>query len=223
MAASILIIGANGRMGQHLIYAAARETNKPTIHAFVRNPASLPPPVASVCDSVQRGNALEAEDVRAALVESSATHIIVAIGVPNSTARSTLRADSAKAITEAIERSEQPVKVVVVSSMGAGGTKIKFGFGIGSLTHFILRHVLDDHDHQEERFLSFFENDKDKLLIVRPTELTEGRAGAKVTLFDGDKRTPSMKVDRGDVATWIAGQVCRDGECFGRAVNITRA
>lgn len=223
MTASILVIGANGRMGQNLIHAASLETNKPLIHAFVRNPASLPSSVSDLCESVQRGNALQAEDVRAALVETSATHVIVAIGVPNSTAPSTLRTDSAKAITEAIESSKQSVKVVVVSSIGAGGTKIKFGFGIGSVIRFILRHILVDHDHQEERFLSFFENDKDKLLIVRPTELTDGKGGAKVTLFDGDKKIPTMKVDRRDVATWIVAQVCRDGECFGRAVNITRA
>ncbi|PXF43648.1 hypothetical protein BWQ96_06607 [Gracilariopsis chorda] len=223
MTASILIIGANGRMGQNLIHAATLQTKKPHIHAFVRNPLSLPPSVASLCYSVHKGDALCSDDVQAALTATSATHVVVAVGVPDSNVLSSLRTDSANTITEAISRSNQTVQVVVVSSIGAGGTRIKFSFGLGTLFHFMLQHVLTDHDHQEERFLRFFENDKERLLIVRPTQLTDGYGGDKVILFDGQQKTPTLKVDRRDVSVWILGQICGEGDCFGRAVNITRA
>ncbi|CAN8075805.1 unnamed protein product [Agarophyton chilense] len=223
MVPSILIIGANGRTGQNLIQAALAHEPAPIVHAFVRNPDSLPPAVAAKCASVQKGDALQTDQVRAALAASDATHLVVAIGVPNDLSVSTLRTDSAKAIVQAIENTARDVNVVVVSSLGAGGSSIKMGFGIGMFVGHMLRNVLRDHDGQEECFNQAFEHKKQSLLIVRPTNLIDGHPGKQLLLFDGQKKTPSSKTDRRDLADWIITQIFDGAQHFGNSVNITAA
>ncbi|KAI0558610.1 NAD(P)H-binding [Gracilaria domingensis] len=223
MTISILVIGASGRTGRRVIEAATNQQNPPQVHAFARNPASIPPEVAQKCASVQRGDALDSDDVYDALNATKATHIVISIGVPNSTSPSTLRGDTANAITQAMRRYNSPVKTVIVSALGASGTKIQYGFGVGMVIYFILRHLLKDHDRQEAIFADFYKERPNDLLIVRPTGLTEGKDGAKLHMFDGQQKTPTLWVDRLDVATWIVNQICVEGDQFGKAVNITRA
>ncbi|KAI0560091.1 NAD(P)H-binding protein [Gracilaria domingensis] len=206
-----------------IIQAASAHQSTPQVHAFVRNPDSLSDSVRSQCASVQKGDALQVDDVHNALVASNTSHLIVAIGIPNDLSPTSLRTDSAKSITEAIDKCGRDVKVVVVSSLGAGGTKIQIGFGFGMIAGAMLRNVLKDHDGQEECFNKSFENKKNSLLIVRPVNLTEGQGGANTQLFDGHKRTPSSKLDREDLAKWIVQQICENGDKFGQSVNIARA
>ncbi|KAI0560082.1 NAD(P)H-binding protein [Gracilaria domingensis] len=229
MTKSILVIGANGRIGQQLLRSISSSgvhsgsEQRPALHAFVRRPKSLPEPLVTVCDSVQKGDALRVDDVYNALITTEATHVVVAIGVPNSTKKSTLREESAKTLVEAMQRSGRQTRVVLVSSIGAGNTRIRLGFGIGLTLSIYLRHVLSDHTRQEQCFDSFFQGRKKDLLIVRPTALVDGKGGKKLVLFDGADRTPSGQVDRSDVARWIAEQIAKDDHRFGQTVNITAA
>ncbi|PXF45744.1 hypothetical protein BWQ96_04512 [Gracilariopsis chorda] len=223
MTTSILVIGATGRTGQQLIKAANEHPDHPQVHAFARNPQSFPSEIAEKCTSVQKGDALVADQVYDALVATKATHIVIAIGVPNSTAPSTLRGDSAEAIIEAMKRYPKPVKTVIISALGASDTKIQFGFGVGMVIYYILRHLLKDHDRQEASFLDYYNDNEKGLLIVRPTGLVDGQEGSKVLLFDGQGRTPSLTVDRYDMAAWVVNQIANDGDCFGKAINISKA
>lgn len=224
MAPSILIIGSNGRTGITLILAASKQTPRPDVHAFVRNPASLPSQSETLCKSVQKGDALVVDDVHAALVTTKATHIIISIGATaNATGPTTVRGDSAKSITEALTKYAHSVKVIIVSSLGAGGTHIKIGFGVGmALTH-LLRHVIKDHNVQEQLFQTYFDDNKKQLLIVRATGLTQNGGGAAIVLFDGQKAAPTSRVDRADVSKWIMERICENGDQFGDAINITTA
>lgn len=115
------------------------------------------------------------------------------------------------------------VKVVVVSSTGAGGTKIEIGFGVGVLVRYMLRHVLSDHDKQEHEFKTRMGSQKDRLLIVRPTALTDGKENGDIAEFLATERAPTARVDRADVATWILDAVCNEGtdSYFGKEISLS--
>jgi hypothetical protein len=68
------------------------------------------------------------------------------------------------------------------------------------MIEFHLRHVLRDHDGQEAAILSAM---KDRTMIVRPTGLTENESTGRTTMFDGNKKCPTMKTDRKDLTDWL--------------------
>lgn len=219
---SILIIGASGRLGLNLIQAAAALPEPPAVHAFLRTPSKLPPSHSNLCQSVLQGDGCNAQDIGHALQATSADIVIVAVGVPNSLARSDLRRRSAQALMQQVgDKARFPnVKVVCVSSTGAGGTTIDFGMGVGRVMQFMLRHIMADHTGQEAEMKAAID-DRARLWIVRPTSLTDGKHGGKVVTFDGNKRAPGTKIDRADVARWIMEGVCGPGDAFGGEVCIT--
>lgn len=118
----------------------------------------------------------------------------------------------------------QDVRVVCVSSIGAGGSNIIVGFGIGSLIKFHLRKILRDHDLQEETFIDGMNVQKaSRLLIVRPTALSDGKPGARIVTFGDQEKVPTLNIDRDDVAKYIADNVCGREDMFGKVVNIATA
>ena len=64
---------------------------------------------------------------------------------------------------------------------------------------------------------------QDRTLIVRPTNLTENKAVGSTTLFDGNKKAPSMEIDRKDLAEWVVHNAIFGNEvAFGsKPINIT--
>lgn len=146
----------------------------------------------------------------------------MAVGVPDSVAKSDVRHMTAKALMDVIKPGSQyqHVKVVVVSSTGAGGTKIDVGMGIGMVLAFVLRHVMRDHDNQESEFKSRI-GDQGRLLIVRPTALTDGKSTGRVVTFEKDAKGPTSRTDRADLAKWIVEQICGGSKAFGKEVSIT--
>lgn len=223
---SILIIGASGNLGLALIHSTAEHLSKPSVHAFVRTSSRIPPKEAALCATIQHGDALSQHDIKRALEVTHADTVIIAIGVRNSTAKSNLRENSARALIEVIRPGSpfEHIRVVCISSLGAGGSRILLGFGIGKLIRFNLRHVLRDHDMQEEVLIrGMGSKNANRLLIIRPTSLTDGNPGRKVVRFGSEEKAPSFKIDREDVAAYIAEQVCGGGEQFGNAVNVDTA
>jgi putative NADH-flavin reductase len=204
---SVLIIGATGRTGTYLIKRLAKgqtgdESNAPSIFAMCRDPSKISVDAKACCTGVVRGNARDAKDIEHALKASNADLVIVAIGNGDSVKKNDIRTASAKALVSILTKSEhRHVRVLVVSSSGAGGSRIKVGLGIGKFIEFHLRHVLHDHDGQEEAFLSAMKN---RTLIVRPTALHDNRATGKVVTFDDDDKCPTLETDRADLADWIA-------------------
>jgi hypothetical protein len=92
------------------------------------------------------------------------------------------------------------VKVVVVSSTGAGASTIKVGMGIGKLIEFHLRHILKDHNGQESSFACV---KKDGAIIVRAAALTDNKPTGKTEIFHDTARYHSIHIDRSDLAAWI--------------------
>lgn len=146
----------------------------------------------------------------------------MSIGNGDSTARTDIREATARALMDVIGKGTEyeHVKVVLVSSTGAGGTKIDVGFGLGKILAFTLRHVMEDHDNQEKQFTTRI-GDASRLLIVRPTALTENKPTGHTKAFPKNAKAPSIHTDREDLANWIIAQVAAGTKSYGREVSLT--
>lgn len=182
---SFLIIGATGRTGLHLLRAIAAHDSHPPAHAFARSPSKFQTADSALCTTIQQGDATVLADIESALRTTKADVVIVAIGVANSTAKTDLRARPASALYEAVSKKEfDTVRVVVISAVGAGGSVIDVGWGIGQLVGWVLRDVMKDHDKQEEILGALGE----RVMIVRPMGLGEGKEAGGVQEFLDERR-----------------------------------
>ena len=213
---SVLIIGATGAMGLQCIRHLAEEPTVSEIHVFCRNPSKLSDTDKRVCDSIIVGNARNAVDVEKALTKSKANYVVMATGNGADVSKSDTRQKTGEALAAAMSKPAfSHVKAVIVSSHGAAETKIKVGMGIGTLITHHLRHILADHTLQEKAFNRLM----NRTLIVRPTALTDDKSGKKVVEFDGQKKGPSINIDRSDVAAYITKEIAVDFQ--GRKVCLT--
>jgi hypothetical protein len=202
---SVLVVGASGLTGLACIRALSQKEGT-KVHGFCRNPTKLDPSVRALCTSVIAGNAHEEKDIESALISSNANWIIISIGNGESVAKDDIRAVSAKVIHKVLlQPSFQHIRVVVVSSTGAGPSKIIVGMGIGQLITFYLRHILVDHSEQEAVFGS--PELHPRTTIVRATALTDNRATGKLVTYGDTQKTPSIHTDRADLAKWIVEDI----------------
>lgn len=217
---SILLIGATGRSGQEILHQLMIHPSRPVINIFCRDPTKLEPEYHKRCDSVFQGDARSSKDIERAIAASDADIVIVAVGNGDNLGKSDIRTANAQAVVTAMQQPGMDhVKAVVLSSTGAGPTKIIVGMGIGKLIEHHLRHVLKDHDGQESTFLD--NGLADRVVLVRPTSLTDGKANGKIIEFGDTDKSPTIHIDRGDVAVYIAKEACRSSFAGGRTVNIT--
>jgi hypothetical protein len=218
---AILIIGATGRTGTCLLKRLANvqqpSNNAPTsIFAMCRDASKLSDEARACCDGVIKGNARGPKDMENALKASKADLVIVAVGNGDNVKKNDIRTATAKALVSVVtSMGHRNVRAVIVSSIGSGGSKIKVGFGVGTLIDFHLRHVLHDHDGQAAECLT--SSMKERTFIVRPTGLTEGKAtGKKVVPFGGNEKCPNLETDREDLANCIAKEVIFNPNGAGR-------
>ena len=207
---SVLVIGANGRTGKQVIKKFAKHDTKPKVYGFCRDPTKLPMEYKKLCTMVYRGDACNADDIEYALNDSNVNVIVVTIGNGDSLHKTTVRTETAKCIVSVLQQPQyEHIKVLVVSSNGAGGSRIDVGmFGIGKVLEMALRNVLQDHDGQEVAFRSKL---LDRTVIVRPTALVDNYPTGKVVQFGDLQKQPSMNTDRDDLADWIVEEVCGGG------------
>lgn len=212
---NFLVLGATGLTGKAFLKALAKHLDQPSIHAFARTPSKLTPADASLCTSIHKGDATNPDDIEAALEFTQADVIVQSIGVPNSTQKSNVREQSSVALLTVLSKpAYSHVKVVAISAIGAGGTKMIYGWGLGMIASWILKHVIADHDQQE----GILRKLSGRMAIVRPTGLGEGPSGAGVQQFVG--RAPTFMVQRNDLAEWVVNRVF-EGAWWGEAVNVT--
>ena len=216
---SILLIGATGRSGYQILHQLLVNSTKPKVHVFCRDPTKLAPEYHKRCASVYQGDARSAKDIEHAIAASDADIVIVAIGNGDNLKKTDTRTANAQALATVMKQpGMEHVKAVVVSSTGAGPTEIIVGMGIGKLIEHHLRHILRDHDGQEAAFLD--SGLGDRTVIIRPTSLTDGKATGKIIEFGNKVKSPTIKIDRGDVAVYVVKEAC-GGSFRGKAVNIT--
>lgn len=218
---SVLIFGATGRIGKYVIEAGADHPTQPELHAFVRNPDKLTAEEKKLCKSVIKGDATNPTDIQRALEESKANYVVIGMGTPHLQVQD-IRERNALAVAQALGTGTkfEHVKIIVISAIGAGDSKPIVGYGIGTIIEFILRHPLADHDKQEPILMALNKEDNKRVMIVRPTGLTEGKATGKMVLFGATDPCPSIMTDREDLGKWVVQQICNDSPLFGTATNI---
>lgn len=200
---SVLIIGATGKSGLAMARKLAKDSNV-AVHAMARNPDKLAT-MSKLFESIVEGNAHSSSDVENALNETKANWVVISVGNGESVSQSDVRTSNAIATTSVLQKTAfSQVRVIVLSSVGAGLSKIIVGFGIGSLLAFHLRHVLADHNGQEEAFGALGAK---RRTIVRATNLTDDAPVGKLVTFGDTDRMPGSKTDRADRADWISDMI----------------
>jgi len=215
---SVLVIGASARTGLEILQQLSQDHKKKEVHAFCRDPFKIPDQYKQFCQSVITGDARDPDDIERAIDDSGSHVVIVCIGNGDSVAKSSVRTASARALADVMEKPKyHHVHALIVSSTGAGTSKIKVGMGVGKIISFHLRHVLQDHTGQEKAFGPVI----DRTVIVRATALTDNKATGNVKEFGDKEKSPTIKIDRTDLAKWVVKEVCASGPVGGKVVNIT--
>lgn len=246
---SILILGATGRTGLQIIQHIHQhqqqqnppssdnsnsnsDTVTPKIFAFCRDPSKIQhdSPIKTKCHAIIQGNARSSSDIDHALQHSQADLVVVCVGNGDSVKKSDTRAASAQALVKVLSSTPSygHVRVLVVSSIGAGASRIKAGCGIGMFLEYHLRHILADHTKQEAIFVSSLQ---DRTMIVRPTGLTEddvvldAKNGGKMVTFGDQEKCPTVQTSRSALAAWLVKEaICSrvPSVYFGnKPVNVT--
>jgi uncharacterized protein YbjT (DUF2867 family) len=216
---AVLVIGATGRTGLECVRHFANHQTSPAVHAFCRDVNKLDDKDKALCTSIVQGDAFSPIDLERALAQTRADVVVLCIGSGDSVKKSYNRTASAHAIAQVLKMPQNKrVSIVVVSSAGAGSSRIIVGGGLGKLISLHLRHVLADHTGQENAFRSL----QSRTTVVRATSLTENEATGKLVYFQDREKSPTIKTDRADLAAWIAEEVCCGTKPVGgRVVNVT--
>ena len=218
---SILLIGATGRAGHEIVNQLIAHPSQPQLHLFCDKSTEVDDKHREACASVYQGDSSRATDVLGALQETEANIVILSIDNRNrDTTKPDICTGSAWAVVSAMKMPGMDhVRAIVLSSTGAGTSRIRVRrMSYGRLLEYRQRHVLRDHRGQES---AFFRNAlDDRTVIIRTTVLTDGKATGNVIEFSDTERAPSFRIDRVDVAMYVAKEVC-SGLARGRIVNIT--
>merc|ERR1712125_6645 len=159
-----------------------------------------------------------------ALWETQANVVVVSVGAGDSVKKDDIRTKSAEALASVLTKNGEEefgrVRVLIVSSNGAGGSRILVGFGIGKLIEFHLRHILKDHNGQENAFRSS-PLLQTRTCIVRPTSLTDNQATKNLVVFGDYEKPKTIKTDRADLADWVTKAICDESVPGEKIVNVT--
>jgi NAD(P)H-binding len=202
----ILLVGATGKTGLEVAHQLSENPSKPSIHAICRDIAKLQKATTVKFDTVSKGDASKADDIEAALLKSEANWIIVCIGQGMNLSKDNhIRTENAEATVEVLQQPEfKHVRVLVVSSSGAGKSRIIVGWGIGVMISYYLRHVLKDHTGQELAFQKI----ANRTTIVNSTILVEKKPVGSLVSFGDDEESPMTETHIADLAAWIVNELC---------------
>lgn len=193
----VIIFGATGSVGRHLVGQALEDGH--TVTAFARNPSRLGVTHANLVH--RAGDVLDADAVQAALAGQDAA--VVALGAGR---KGGVRMAGTRNIVAAMNR-HGVRRLICASTLGAGDSypalnffwkRIMFGL--------LLRDAFADHQLQEDIIR---QSDLD-WVIVRPGAYTDGPAtGAYKSGFDPAEKGLSLKISRADVAGFMLRQLTR--------------
>lgn len=214
---SLLLIGATGKTGLAILDQLTKHPSHPAIHVLCRDVSKLSPSNQNKCASILKGNARNASDIEMALNQSHAEWVIVCVGNGENVSKNDIRTVNANATVSVLKKPQfNHVRALIVSSTGAGSSRIIVGMGIGKLISYHLRHVLADHTGQEAAFSQI----QNRATVVRATSLTDNQATGKLAYFGDQSKGPSIKTDRADLGEWVANEVCGSSK-ESRVVNVT--
>ncbi len=195
----LLIFGASGSVGQHLVSQALEQEH--TVTAFTRNDKGFEDSHYPNLNFF-RGNVLNFDSVAEASKDQDAIFCVLGAG-----RKGNVRADGTFNIVKAME--EQGVnRLISLSTLGAGDSydnlnffwkKIMFGW--------FLKEAYKDHQLQEKYIM---QSELD-WTVVRPAAFTDGPLTRKYRYgFTSHDKTLKMKVSRADVAHFMLKQIEMD-------------
>ncbi|NKB35995.1 MAG: NAD(P)H-binding protein [Gammaproteobacteria bacterium] len=194
----IVIFGASGSLGQHLVKQALNQGHQ--VSAFARDPSALKLQHQDLTRI--KGNALKPIDVAAAVKGHDAVLIVLGTGPMGS-----IRAIGTKNIVDAMQYCGIR-RLVCLSTLGTGdsGALLNF-FWKHIMFGMLLRKVFADHQAQEK---IVNESDLD-WTIVRPAAFTDGPATG--TYEHGSSlagKKLKLKISRADIASFMVQQLSSD-------------
>lgn len=193
----LIIFGATGTLGKHLVKQALAQGHAVT--AFARDPAALDLGHRNL--TRRAGNVLDQEAVMAAVQGHDA--VLIALGAGR---KGTVRAVGTRHIVNAMQH-HGVRKLVCMSSLGAGDSRTLLNFFWKHIMFgLLLKQAMADHNAQEA-IIKQSDNDIE-WVIVRPAAFTEGDATGDYQ--HGSALTPGnlkLKISRADVAGFLLQQL----------------
>lgn len=193
----LLIFGATGKVGRHLVEQALERGHEVT--AFARHPEKLGPSREKL--RLAKGDVLEIGSIIAAMRGQDG--VLCALGMPLLNKKG-LRARGTANIVQAME--EVGVRrLVCLSALGTGDSAELLPFRYKFiLVPLLMRHLYADHELQE----THVRNSGLDWVIARPANFVEGeRTGEYRHGFTAGEEAPALKISTADVADFMLKQV----------------
>ena len=195
---NIIIFGATGRMGKHLVKQALELGHSVT--AFVRDRKKVDNADGSL--KIVEGNVFDPESVKNAVDSQDA--VICALGDGR---KGTVRAGGTKSIVDAMEQTGVR-RLIVQSTVGVGDSAANLTFFWKYIMFgLLLKAAFADHVEQEK----IVEKSDTDWTIVRPAAFTDGQKTEEYRHgFAPDAKGLTLKISCADVADFILKQVTDD-------------
>ncbi len=194
----LIIFGATGTMGRHLVDQALSQGHQVT--AFARKPFALKLDHRNL--TRQAGDVLD----RGAVADAVQGHdaVLIALG---SGRKGTVRSVGTKHVIDGMER-HGVRRLVCQTTLGAGDSRANLNFFWKHIMFgLLLREVYADHEAQE----AFTKQSDLDWIIVRPAAFTDGPAtGAYKHGFPPTEKNLKLKISRADVANFMLRQLADD-------------
>lgn len=198
----ILVIGAAGKTGAAVVEQAVAAGHDVT--AFVHTAATYTRPDDHQNVRIAEGDALNPEQVAAALVGQDAVIDTLASKVPYKA--TTLETDAARILIAAMDQ-HHVRRLLIVSALGEGESRAN--------TSFVYEHLL------MPTFLRGIMKDKAGMeaevstsnldwTIVRAATLTDDEPTGSIRTYDADDGNTAHKLTRTDLATFLVSELPRD-------------
>ena len=189
----IVIFGASGRTGRHLVRQALDRGHAVT--AFVRNPAKMD--VSHENLSIFKGDVLHTEEVDAAVTWQDA--VLSALGLTKGSPK-TICADGVKNIIAAMKK-HGVKRLIVESAYGVGNTRNKVFYAR------VLWLIIKDRIKDKEAMEREIEGSGLEWVIARPVALTDGQKTGLYRAGLDLKLSFFPRVSRADVADFMLSQL----------------
>ena len=194
----LIVFGATGSIGRHLVVQALSQNHQVT--AFARTPSALKLEHRDLTRI--SGDVLDKGAVGSAVAGHDA--VLIALG---SGRKGTVRSLGTKYVMDAMTR-HGVRRLVCLSTLGAGDSRANLNFFWKRIMFgLLLREMFDDHEVQE----AFIKQSALNWTIVRPGAFTDGPAsGAYKHGFAPSEKNLKSKISRADAAEFMLRQVADD-------------
>lgn len=194
----LLIFGATGSIGRHLVKQALDQGHSVT--AFARDTAKVD--VTHDNLRIARGDIMDPESVEKAVQGHEA--VLCSIGAGR---KGTVRSEGTRHIIDAMEKAGVR-RFICQSTLGVGDSRGNLNFYWKNIMFgLLLRPAYADHVSQE----NFVKQSKLDWIIVRPSAFTDGeRTGQYRHGFPGTDKASKLNISRADVADFMLKQLSDD-------------